>query len=144
MAWVVFSPHSSVWLWHKIVKKLVNQWRKCYFAEVILTDLVVFNFCTFHLKEKWTTMLSVESRLAVRQRQARVRISAGTPGRFPTEPIAMKKMEFGLSSWMIVWMAIIQKNVCISTQKCVLYREPEYLFPNQKSLRRRTGSSIRR
>ncbi len=48
---------------------------------VILTDLVVFNFCTFHLKEKWTTMLTVERRLAVRQ--ARFKSRLGTPVRFP-------------------------------------------------------------
>jgi len=58
---------------------------------MILTDLGVFNFCTFHLKEKWTTMLQVERRLAVRQ--ARFESRLGTPGRFPNEPTAMKKME---------------------------------------------------
>jgi hypothetical protein len=61
--------------------KIVNQWRKCDFESVILTDLVVLNFCTFHLKEKWMTMLPVERRLAVRQ--ARVRILARHPSEDP-------------------------------------------------------------
>ncbi len=51
----------------------------CNFEAVILTDLGVFNFCTF--QEKWTTMLPVEHRLAVRR--ARFRILAWHPREDP-------------------------------------------------------------
>jgi hypothetical protein len=81
---------------------------------VILTDLVVFNFCTFHLKEKWMTTLPVERLLAVRQAQFESRL--GTPGRSPTEPTAMKKKEMR----KIISYATVMK---IENKKCL-----EYIF----------------
>ncbi len=40
--------------WKKMCQLVTEMW---FWSGDILTDLVVFNFCTFHLKEKWTTML---------------------------------------------------------------------------------------
>jgi hypothetical protein len=65
---------------------------------VILTELVVFNFCTFHLKEKWTTMLPVERLLAVRPWH-------------PTESTAMKKMEMQKIISYATVMKIEKKNI---------------------------------
>jgi hypothetical protein len=67
---------------------------------------------TFHLKEKWTTMLPAERQLAVRK--ARFESRLGTPGRFPNEPTAMKKMEMRKIISYATVMKIIKNvwNIC--------------------------------
>ncbi len=146
MAWVVFFPHCLALTQNckKISQSVTEMWFWSGDPK-FLTDLVVLNFCTFHLKEKWTTMLLVEHWLAVWQ--ARVQISA----RHPREVPQLSQQRWRKWNWasayirelLYEWL-LYKKNVCIPTQKCVLYREPEYLFPNQKRLRRRKSSSVRR
>ncbi len=74
-------------------------------------------------------MLPVMRRLAITYKAGpSSNLGSAPQGGSTTEPTAIKKMELDLSiySWMIVWMAIKQKIVCIPTQNCVLYRETEY------------------
>jgi hypothetical protein len=96
-----------------------------------------FKFCTFHLREKWTTML--QKFLSLRQPTGGYKILISLP--------CTSKLIKNSFILMAVNACYTKKCIHSNTKMCLTPRtKPEYFFPDQiiiGSLRRGTSSSVR-